>query len=60
MQAGSATYANAGPAPTSYSETSGLEGSQVNNPPSDAPGTFAAFTSTPLARAGRPGRLLRG
>lgn len=48
---GTASYANAGPAPTSYSETSGLEGSQVNNPPSDAPGTFAAFTSRPLRNA---------
>ncbi len=48
VQAGSASYGNAGPAPTSYSETSGLEGGQVNNPPSDAPGTFAAFTSAPL------------
>ncbi len=47
---GSASYANAGPAPTSYSETSALEGSQVNQDPSDAPGTFAAFTSAPLAR----------
>ena len=46
---GSASYANAGPAPTSYSETSGLEGSQVNNPPSDAPGTAVSFTSAPLA-----------
>jgi putative CocE/NonD family hydrolase len=46
--AGSASYANAGPAPTSYSETSGLEGSTVNNAPSDAPGTFAAFTSPVL------------
>jgi predicted acyl esterase len=45
---GSASYANAGPAPTSYSETSGLEGSTVNNPPTDAPGTFAAFTSPAL------------
>jgi predicted acyl esterase len=45
---GSASYANAGPAPTSYSETSGLEGGQVNNPPSDAQGTFAAFTSPVL------------
>ncbi|MGN6128782.1 MAG: CocE/NonD family hydrolase C-terminal non-catalytic domain-containing protein, partial [Nocardioidaceae bacterium] len=35
---------------TSYSETSALEGSQVNQDPSDAPGTFAAFTSHPLAR----------
>ena len=33
---------------SSYSETSGLEGSTVNNPPSDAPGTFASFTSAPL------------
>ncbi len=46
--AGSASYANAGPAPTSYSETSGVEGQQVNNPPTDAPGTFAAFTSPAL------------
>jgi predicted acyl esterase len=45
---GSASYANAGPAPTSYSETSGLEGNQVNIDPSDAPGTFAAFTSPVL------------
>ncbi|MEP6817678.1 MAG: alpha/beta fold hydrolase, partial [Marmoricola sp.] len=51
ITSGSASYANAGPAPTSYSETSGLEGSQVNNPPSDGPGTFAAFTSKPLRRA---------
>ena len=35
--------------PTSYSETSGLEGSQVNNEPTDAPGTFVAFTSDPLS-----------
>ena len=48
--AGSASYANAGPAPTSYSETSALEGGQVNQDPSDGPGTFAAFTSAPLAR----------
>ncbi|MEO5708957.1 MAG: CocE/NonD family hydrolase [Nocardioidaceae bacterium] len=46
---GSASYANTGPAPTSYSETSGLEGSQVNNPPSDAPGTSVSFTTAPLA-----------
>ena len=49
--AGSAQYGNAGPAPTSYSETSGVEGSQVNNDPNDAPGTFAAFTSPALAKA---------
>jgi putative CocE/NonD family hydrolase len=48
---GSASYANAGPAPTSYSETSALEGNQVNNPPSDQPGTYVAFTSAPLARS---------
>ncbi len=46
---GSASYANASAAPTSYSETSGLEGSQVNNQPSDAPGTFASWTTAPLA-----------
>lgn len=51
VRAGSASYANAAGAPTSYSETSGVEGSQVNNPVYDAPGTFAAFTSKPLARA---------
>ena len=45
---GSASYANAGPTPTSYSETSGVEGSQVNNPPSDAPGTAVSFTTAPL------------
>jgi ABC-2 type transport system ATP-binding protein len=48
--AGAASYANAPGAPTSYSETSGLEGGQVNNDVSDADGTFAAFTSAPLAR----------
>lgn len=47
---GSASYANAPGAPTSYSETSGLEGGQVNQPVSDADGTFAAFTSAPLAK----------
>ena len=50
VQTGSASYANAPGAPTSYSETSGLEGGEVNNPPSDLPGTFAAFTSRPLAQ----------
>jgi ABC-2 type transport system ATP-binding protein len=50
VRAGSASYANASGAPTSYSETSGVEGNQVDNPVSDAPGTFAAFTSAPLAR----------
>jgi ABC-2 type transport system ATP-binding protein len=58
VRAGSASYANAGDAPTSYSETSGVEGSQVNNPPSDQPGTFAAFTSPalskPVAMVGAP------
>ncbi len=45
---GSASYANSPGAPTSYSETSGLEGDTVDNPPSDGPGTFAAFTSPVL------------
>ena len=44
-------YANAGSAPTSYSETSGLEGDQVNNPPSDAQGTATSFTTPKLAHA---------
>jgi len=49
VRPGSQQYANAPGAPTSYSETSGVEGNQVNQPVSDAPGTFAAFTSRPLA-----------
>ncbi|HET7388646.1 MAG TPA: CocE/NonD family hydrolase [Nocardioidaceae bacterium] len=49
VQSGSKSYANASGAPTSYSETSGLEGNQVNQQPSDTPGTFAGFTSKPLA-----------
>jgi putative CocE/NonD family hydrolase len=49
VRAGSAPFAVT-PAGTSYSETSGLEGSQVDQPPSDAPGSFVAFTSRPLAR----------
>jgi ABC-2 type transport system ATP-binding protein len=52
---GSASYANApGGVPTSYSETSGAQGTYLpdeNTPPSDAPGTFAAWSSGPLARA---------
>ncbi len=36
------------PAGTSYSETSGLEGSAVNLPVTDAPGTFASYTSPAL------------
>lgn len=47
---GSASYANTSSAPTSYSETSGLEGNQVKQPVSDASGTFVAYTSRPLAR----------
>ncbi len=50
-ESSSASYANASAAPTSYSETSGLEGSQVNIPPTDAPGTFVSFTSDPLKAA---------
>ncbi|MGH3648197.1 MAG: CocE/NonD family hydrolase [Micromonosporaceae bacterium] len=40
----------AGGAPTSYSETSGLEGVYVNQPVSDTAGTYAAWTSPPLTR----------
>jgi predicted acyl esterase len=47
--ASSASYANASAVPTSYSETSGVEGSEVNLPPTDAPGTFVSFTTDPLA-----------
>jgi predicted acyl esterase len=50
---GSATYANLlGATPTSYSEASALQGSQVPDgvtPPYDTPGTFASWTTTPLA-----------
>jgi predicted acyl esterase len=41
------TGTNAG---TSYSETSGVEGSTVNNPVSDTAGTFAAYTSPVLSQ----------
>ena len=51
VKTGTAQYANTSAAPTSYSETSGLEGSTVNHPPSDGSGTFAAFTTHPLANA---------
>ncbi|MGZ4436792.1 MAG: CocE/NonD family hydrolase [Nocardioidaceae bacterium] len=49
VQPGTASLA-ATTAGTSYSETSGVEGNQVNQDPSDTPGTFASFTSAPLAR----------
>ncbi len=48
VTAGSASYTNSPGAATSYSETSALEGVTVNNPPSDADGTYAAFTTRPL------------
>jgi predicted acyl esterase len=38
------------PGGTSYSETSGLEGSAVDNDVSDAPGTFAAYTTPTLRK----------
>jgi ABC-2 type transport system ATP-binding protein len=45
------SYANSSAGPTSYSETSGLEGSNgCCAKPSDTPGTFAAFSTVPLAR----------
>jgi ABC-2 type transport system ATP-binding protein len=50
---GTASYANvAGEVPTSFSEVSALQGSQVPDgvtPPYDTPGTFAAWTTKPLA-----------
>ena len=49
VRPGSAPYANAAGAPTSYSETSGLEGGEVNQPPTDAQGTFIGYLSEPLA-----------
>ncbi|MGH8970906.1 MAG: CocE/NonD family hydrolase, partial [Actinomycetes bacterium] len=52
---GSASFANvAGEAPTSYSEVSGLQGATIPDgitPPYDAPGTFAAWSTQPLASA---------
>jgi ABC-2 type transport system ATP-binding protein len=55
VRRGSATYANlSGEAPTSYSETSAVQGSQVPDgitAPYDTPGTFAAWTTRPLPRA---------
>lgn len=50
VEEGRTSYAVAAGAPTSYSETSGVEGVLVDNPPTDAPGTHAAWTSAPLAR----------
>ncbi len=47
---GSVQYVSS-PTPASYSETSGVEGSQVNNDPSDTPGTVASFTSRTLKHA---------
>src|SRR5205085_1453582 len=52
VRAGSQSYANAPDgAPTSYSETSAVQGSLVPDPltaPTDAPGTFAAWSTVPL------------
>jgi predicted acyl esterase len=50
VEAGSASYGNDSAAPTSYSETSGLEGNQVDNPPSDQQGTYVSYTSPKLAK----------
>ena len=48
----SLSYTNVGAGvPTSYSETSAVQGSQIpdsSTPPSDATGTFAAWTTPPL------------
>src|SRR3989440_8053013 len=53
VRPGSQSYANApGSTPTSYSETSALQGSLVPDPltqPADAPGTFAAWSTQPLS-----------
>ncbi|MBV9291525.1 MAG: hypothetical protein JO222_03660, partial [Frankiales bacterium] len=52
---GSASYSNTGGGvPTSYSETSEFQGNQIPNEsakPSDAAGTFAAWTSAVLTRS---------
>jgi ABC-2 type transport system ATP-binding protein len=53
VQPGSQSYANTpGATPTSYSETSALQGSLVPDPltePTDTPGTFAAWSTPPLS-----------
>lgn len=51
VTAGSQTFANTGVTGSSYSETSGVQDQQPfsSTPPSDTPGTFAAFESAPLA-----------
>jgi ABC-2 type transport system ATP-binding protein len=53
VQPSSLAYSNiGGGVPTSYSETSALQGSQIpdsSTPPSDAPGTFAAWKTAPLS-----------
>jgi predicted acyl esterase len=53
VAAGSASYANlAGEAPLSYSEVSALQGGTVPDgvtPPYDTPGSFASWTTAPLA-----------
>ncbi len=57
VRPGSASYANAAGTPTSYSETSGLEGGQVNNPPSDAPGHVRGLPVRAAEGNDLPGRL---
>jgi ABC-2 type transport system ATP-binding protein len=52
VKASTQSYSNiGGGVPTSYSETSAVQGSQIPNastPPTDAPGTFAAWKTAPL------------
>jgi ABC-2 type transport system ATP-binding protein len=52
VQASSQSYSNVGGGvPTSYSETSAVQGSEIPNastPPTDTPGTFAAWKTAPL------------
>ena len=54
VQTGTASYSNIGGGiPTSYSETSEFQGNQIPDDkakPTDAAGTFAAWTSKPLTR----------
>ncbi|MCA1695623.1 MAG: hypothetical protein LC749_13325, partial [Actinobacteria bacterium] len=49
VQPGTATFTNTlPPGPASYSETSEVQGSLSQVPPSDPPGTFAAYATAPL------------
>ncbi|MPZ29126.1 MAG: CocE/NonD family hydrolase [Micromonosporaceae bacterium] len=51
VAAGSQSYLSPVAAPGSYSEVPAVQGELDEVPPTDAPGTFAAWTTAPLARS---------